>query len=300
MPALSAIVDGLQERLGPAAGPPEPLEGGITNRNYRVRFGDRDYVLRLPGKDTALLGICRDAERVANEAAAALGIAPAVAAADDSFLVTRFIVCSPIDPDELRADPGPVARALHAFHDSDVSLPARFWVPDLLGSYAAIVAERGGTLPPRYALARSIAARIAEALPLTDPVPCHDDLLPANLLRVQSPDGLGVVLVDWEYAGMGHRLFDLGNLAVNNDFDDGAEERLLTAYDGARPSPGRTAALKLMRLMSDAREAAWGVVQAVISELDFDCPAYAEQHFDRLERAAADPHFEQWLASASA
>ena len=28
------------------------------------------------------------------------------------------------------------------------------------------------------------------------------------------------MLVDWEYAGMGHRLFDLGNLAVNNEFDD--------------------------------------------------------------------------------
>ena len=54
-----------------------------------------------------------------------------------------------------------------------------------------------------------------------------------------------------------------------------------------------------MRLMSDAREAAWGVVQGAISELDFDFGAYAERHFDRLERAAADPRFEQWLATAS-
>jgi thiamine kinase-like enzyme len=299
MAALSAIVEQLEEQLGTAAGPPVPLDGGITNRNYRLRLGEDEYVLRLPGKDTALLGICRDAERVANEAAATLGIAPAVAAAGERFLVTRFVVCSPIDADELRADPRPVARALRAFHDSGVVLPARFWVPDLLGSYAAIVAERGGALPPRYELARSVAARIADALPLSEPVPCHDDLLPANLLRVESPDGPGVVLVDWEYAGMGHRLFDLGNLAVNNEFDDDAEERLLAAYDGRPPSPARSAALKLMRLMSDAREAAWGVVQGVISELDFDFSAYAEQHFDRLERAAADPRFEQWIATAS-
>ena len=32
---------------------------------------------------------------------------------------------------------------------------------------------------------------------------------------------------------MGHRLFDLGNLAVNNGFDERAEERLLSAYFGA-------------------------------------------------------------------
>ncbi len=30
------------------------------------------------------------------------------------------------------------------------------------------------------------------------------------------------MIVDWEYAGMGHPCFDLGNLAVNNDFDEAA------------------------------------------------------------------------------
>ena len=59
---------------------PAPLEGGITNRNYRVRLGGTDYVLRLHGKDTNLLGISREAEAVANEAAAELGLAPALAA----------------------------------------------------------------------------------------------------------------------------------------------------------------------------------------------------------------------------
>ena len=80
-----------------------------------------------------------------------------------------------------------------------------------------------------------MAARIAAALPLTEPVPCHNDLLPANLLSVPA----GVMLVDWEYAGMGHPLFDLGNLAVNNEFDDPAEERLLETYLGAPPGRRR-------------------------------------------------------------
>ncbi|HUO74672.1 MAG TPA: choline kinase family protein [Solirubrobacteraceae bacterium] len=300
MTDIGAIVEGLAERLGPAAAPPEPLEGGITNRNYRLRLGGDDYVLRLPGKDTELLGIRRDAERIANEAAAALGIAPAVAAADERYLLTRFVVCTPIDGDELRAGPEPVARALRAFHDSGIELPVRFWVPELLASYAQTVAERGGVLPPRYTLAEDLAGRIARALPLSDPVPCHNDLLAANLLRVQSSEGPPVMLVDWEYAGIGHRLFDLGNLAVNNEFDDGAHERLLAAYYDEPPTAARVAALQLMRLMSDAREAAWGVVQGAISELDFDFGDYAERHFDRLERAAADPRFERWLAAASA
>jgi hypothetical protein len=46
-----------------------------------------------------------------------------------------------------------------------------------------------------------------------------------------------------------------------------------------------------MRFMSDFREAMWGVVQQGISELDFDFRAYADEHFERLERTAADRRF---------
>jgi hypothetical protein len=42
------------------------------------------------------------------------------------------------------------------------------------------------------------------------------------------------------------------------------------------------------------------VVQAVISELEFDFTAYARRHFTRLRAAAADPSFEEWLRGASA
>ncbi len=298
MDDLDAIVDRLQGHLGQLAGPPIPLDGGITNRNYRARFGKRDYVVRLPGKDTALLGISRTAERIANEAAARIGIAPEVAAADEWCLVTRYVACSPIDGAGLRASSGALASALRAYHDSGTILPVRFWVPTLLDEYATVVSARGRALPPAYESARTLAARIGAALPLSEPVPCHNDLLAGNLL--EADDGSGIMLVDWEYAGMGHRLFDLGNLAVNNDFDEQADERLLAAYFGEPAGTGSRAALRLMRILSDAREAAWGVVQGVISELDFDFGSYAERHFARLEQAAGDPRLEEWLDSAAA
>jgi thiamine kinase-like enzyme len=293
MARVEEIADRLQTQLGPLAGAPEPLEGGITNRNYRVRFGEHEYVLRLPGKDTALLGISRQAERLANEVAAALGIAPKVAIAGQDFIVTDYLAASPADAPALAAE---IGRALRTFHDSGATLPVRFWVPELLDDYTRVVHDRGGTVTDDYAHARELARLIEAALPLIDPAPCHDDLLPGNLLQAEGR----LAIVDWEYAGMGHPMFDLGNVAVNNDFDELAEERLLTAYFDEPPTPGRTAALRLMRVMSDAREGAWGVVQGVISELDFDFAAYAEKHFARLTQAARGPAFEEWLSAASA
>ncbi len=296
---LDAILDRLQRTLGPLDGAPVPLDGGITNRNFRASFGNRLYVVRLPGKDTSLLGISREAERVAGELAASLGVAPELVAAEPECMVTAWVDGGPIDPDWLRSAPDGVGRALRAVHDSGAELPTRFWVPELLEDYAGIVRERGGSLPPAYTRTRALASRIAAALPLDQPVPCHCDLLPGNLMQVETADGPRVMLVDWEYAGMGHRYFDLGNLAVNNEFDEDAETRLLAAYLGRPPTAAQRAALSLMKIMSDAREAAWGVIQAVVSELDFDFDDYAESHFTRLTAAAADPRLERWLAIAA-
>jgi thiamine kinase-like enzyme len=273
---LEGLLARLEQRLGAITAGPTVLDGGITNRNYRVSFVGQDCVVRLPGKDTALLGISREAERAANERASALGLAPAVVVAGEDYLVTAYVEGQPSEPGTL--DIEGVAAALRAFHNSGLELPVRFWVPELMDGYARVVHERGGTLPPQYAGAQRLAGEIGERLPLADPVPCHNDLLPSNVLRTDD----GVMLVDWEYAGMGHRMFDLGNLAVNAQLDEAAEIRLLTAYVGGPPGDDQLGALRLMRLMSDAREGAWGVVQDVVSTLDFDFQAYAGRHFDRL------------------
>jgi thiamine kinase-like enzyme len=299
MADLGELVQRLERVLGPAGGEPVALEGGITNHNFRVRFGDRECVLRLPGKDTGLLGIDREAELLAAQEAARLGIAPPLVASGAGYLVTEYLQAGPIDPARLRAAPESAALALRAFHDSGLQLPARFWVPDLLDQYARIVHEKGRTLPDGFAQARALTGQIAAALPLRDPAPCHDDLLPSNVLARHREPGRAL-LVDWEYAGMGHRMFDLGNLAVNNGFDEPAEERLLEAYLGETPRAGHRAALALMRIMSDAREGAWGVVQSAVSELEFDFDGYARHHFSRLSHAARDPRLQEWLDGATA
>ena len=296
MADLNDILQRLEPSLGPCTGAPTPLDGGITNRNFRAGFAGHEYVIRLPGKDTSLLGIDRGAERAAADAAAALGIAPAVAIELEDCLVTEFIACSELEERELERRVEEVALALHAFHHSAVILPARFWVADLLSEYAQIVSDRAGSLPEPYAEAMTIADQITAVVAGERRRPCHNDLLAGNIIRAQGDGRL--LLVDWEYAGMGHPYFDLGNLSINNGFDEATDERLLTAYHGAPPTPTQQATLSLMRLLSDAREAAWGVVQASVSELDFDFDRYAGRHFERLLETAEHPEYGEWLAIA--
>jgi thiamine kinase-like enzyme len=106
-------------------------------------------------------------------------------------------------------------------------------------------------------------------------------------------------IVDWEYAGMSDRFFDLANFSVNHELDPEQDRVLLGAYFDGAAEDHDLANLRLMRFMSDFREAMWGVVQQSISELEVDFVAYANQHFDRLRTTAAEPEFEDWLRAVA-
>jgi thiamine kinase-like enzyme len=298
--SLDQVIRRLEPLRGEPAGEPIALSGGITNRNFRARLGGADYVVRISGKDTMLLGIDRSAEREATIAASDAGVAPPVAAflPDEECLVTEFVQGRPATPEEVRGEIlGLVAEALRKFH-SGPPIAASFDAFDVVREYRSTTLAKGGEVPEDWDAAWAAADRIHSALagPEHSPVPCHDDLLPANILR----DGERLWIVDWEYAGMGDRYFDLANLAVNNGFSPEDEERLLTSYWGEPATPARLAALRLMRVMSDFREAMWGVVQVVLSDLDFDFDGYAMHHFARMRDSIAQPWFEEAIDAAAA
>ena len=303
MDDLRVILDRLEPELGRLEGEPEVLSGGITNRNLRVTLGGDDYVLRLCGKDTEVLSIDRETEVAATRAANAAGVAPEVVRwlPDLHVLVTAFVPGRPMEAAELR-DPATLAvvtGALRRIHDGP-ALPTAFPTFTLAREYGDVALARGGAVSPDdHALALELSERIGAALkdrPGHEPVPCHNDLLTANFLR--SGDDLRIV--DWEYAGMNDRFFDLGNLAVNNGLSEDDERLLLELYFGEPADERRVASLRLMRLMSDVREGMWGVLQRAVSDLDFDYGAYADEHFARLRAGAADPRLEEWIRGASA
>ena len=293
---MEKVLDRLASDLGAVEGEPVPLEGGITNRNWRARLGGVDYVLRVCSRETAVLGIDRDAECEASLRAAALGIGPEVAAylREDGVLVTRFLAGGPVPPERLRTPDGlaGVADALRAFH-ADAPLHATFWVPELVRRQRTALDDVPAAVDSALALVDRIAAALAGAEHAR--VPCHNDLLAANF--VYDADG-GLRIVDWEYAGMNDRYFDLANFSVNNELTEDQDRALLEAYFGEPAPPRRFAALRLMRIVSDLREAMWGTVQAEISELEEDFAGYAARHIERLGAAAADPRVETWLEEA--
>lgn len=274
------------------------MSGGITNRNFRVDAvgSTEQWVIRFPGNDTHLLGISREVEHAATVAAAAVGVGPEVTAfiRPEGYLVTRFIVGSPVSHEEVRRPETlrRVADSIRRIHNGP-AIPGLFVPLRICDAYRALAVARGVAIPPAYVEAAAIGRRIERAI-LADPVelrPCHNDLLNANFID----DGARIRIIDWEYAGMGDPFFDLGNFSINHELSAEEDAILLSAYD-RELLPAHLARVSLMRVVSDFREAMWGVLQQGISSLDVDFVRYASNRFDRLLASAAEPRFEAALS----
>jgi thiamine kinase-like enzyme len=275
-----------------------PLHGGITNRNFVVTAHGQEYVVRIPGERTELLGIDRANEAEAAQRAAELGIGPPVFGVLPGVhtLVTELVPGHHEPPDRFVERLADIVALVRQFH---LSGPVRgaFPIHRVVEWHARDAGAHGVIAPSSYERLHQVSRRIerafaASALPA---VPCHNDLLPANVLF---GEGGRLWLLDFEYAGMNDLFFDLGNLSVNADLPPAVDEQLLTSYFGTI-TRSAWARLQLMKVMSEFREGMWAVVQQAISTLDTDFVTYAAERLGNCERLAGSSQFEGWLDDAA-
>ena len=111
----------------------------------------------------------------------------------------------------------------------------------------------------------------------------HNDLLAGNFID----DGRRLWLIDWDYAGFNSPLFDLANLASNDEFPDKLEQELLEMYFEQTISADLLKRYFAMKSASLLREAMWSMVSEVHSTLDFDYIKYTTDNLERFENTFA-------------
>ena len=289
---MTAIADPIARAAGLAcwSGPvaPEPLTGGITNKNYLVRDRRERFVVRI-GDDIPVHQVMRFNELAASRAAATVGLSPQVVHSEPGALVFRFIEGKTLAAEDVRPRPMlarilPVIRRCHREMPQHLRGPALiFWVFHILRDYAATLHEGKSRWIPELPRLLRAAAGLEAAIGPIDVVYGHNDLLPANFID----DGMRLWLIDWDYAGFNSPLFDLGNLCSNNEVAPEDEDWLLEAYFERPLDDGLRRRYQTMKCASLLREAMWGMVSEIHSTLDFDYRAYASDYLARFERAYA-------------
>ena len=215
----------------PLPHPPEIIEvlsGGISNYSVLVQAGPR-FVVRQDGLRPAGLGLTRQAEWRALQAAAARGLAPTPRYFNPDL---GCLVCDYLPPEEGIDDLAATARLLRGIH----SLPAmhhRLDPRERIRHYEKTLAHRGIALPPDLAGCRAEVLGLTRTVAGRYSVLCHNDLLRSNRLH----SGGRLWALDWEYCAMGDPWFDLAVVAAGDALDGAGRETLLRAYLGHAPGP---------------------------------------------------------------
>ncbi|MEU1385740.1 MULTISPECIES: phosphotransferase [unclassified Nonomuraea] len=264
----------------------EELPGGMTNRNYKVTTPAGVYVVRVAASDGSLLGIDKDAEHADSVAAARAGVGAPVHGylPEAGVLVIGFLPGRTFTEADLWEPANlprvaEVCRRLHA----GPRFVRDFDMFEVQRGYLRIVQERGFRLPAKYLDFMPAAAEIRKCLAVrAEPtVPCHNDLLPGNIVEC----GDRLHLIDYEYAGNNDPCFELGNLWSEADLPPGHLDELVTAYYGRRLRH-KIARARLLGLMSKYGWTLWASIQDGANDtIDFDFWSWG---MEKYERAAAE------------
>ncbi len=290
-PSTSSRLHEVVQQIPELAGKPfisRLLPGGLTNRNYCVTGETgRRIVVRLSSPQSAAFGIDRAAEHANSVSAAAAGVAPQVLAylPSQSALAIEWIdgptfTAQDLDDSETLIRIAALCRQLHA----GPRFVTEFDMFAIARRYLEMVEAQGFRRPADYLEFAPQISRIeaAMAVQATRSVPCHNDLLPANMMA-DGGDPSRLWFIDFEYAGNGDACFDLGNLCSEAGLGSDRLEELVAAYYGSAYA-NKVSRARLYALMSDYGWTLWACIQAATSELDFDFWSWG---LDKYERARA-------------
>ena len=200
------------------------LSDGPTNASYLLEQAGAQYVLRLDKPDATKLGLNRSNEKQICKVVADAGLAPEPLYFDPAagiylrhYLPGRSWVDSDLDiPGNLERLAG-LLRELHGL----APVGATF---DPLTA-ARRYAEQLGSEQSWSILRRAEKLVQQLAADSTAPALCHNDLVCQNVL-----EGERLMLIDWEYAGIGDPFFDLAVVVQHHELGKKLAHGFLNAY----------------------------------------------------------------------
>lgn len=237
------------------------LTGGLTNICYRLTLLGGDYILRISAENTDDLGIDRDQEMHIHQWVAEHGLTSPLryCAEDHSYWIRDYIegevlsesVVDAMDlPDTVLAYMVDQLKSLHQL-PLDIDLP-RMNMSDSADRYWQILEQNNSD--DELLKMKPLMQVTMQEPPAGEFCLCHLDPVLANW--VYTPDGLQ--LLDWEYAGLAHPLWDLaafwqGLKEKSNSGEDqlaSMEQKILSMYGVSNLTAWRRANMQMEYLSS--------------------------------------------------
>jgi thiamine kinase-like enzyme len=267
------------------------LSGGITNKLYRVRSDRGDYTIRIYGDKTDLF-INRDYEAHTIGEMAKIGVGSQLIkyVPERGVTIVEFIGDSLVLTNDHFLDRSlypKIMAPIRKIHYSDTRLKKVFDPLVEVMKMSAILNKLGAAYP-EFDIAGTIDRLVKLSsiinIPESEYSPCHNDLLADNFILIHDDArhkyASPMYLIDWEYAGMAPRHYDIADMFQEILVPREAEEQLVKEYCQGEGFERNLFFIDLFKPFPDIYWFLWSLIQLNISKIPFDYYNYGKVKYE--------------------
>jgi len=267
------------------------LRGGITNKLFRIQSEKGDYTVRVYGDKTDLF-INRDNEAHAIREMSKIGVSSKMVKylPEKGVTIVEFIDDAIVLTNDhfLNESLYPIiVETIRKIHDSGIQLEKIFNPLVEVKKMAAILADLNAEYP-EFDTAGTIKRldKLAEIIDIREDqyTACHNDLLADNFILIKE-DALHrydspMYIIDWEYAGMAPRYYDIADMLQELLVPKDAEKRIVEAYCSPGAFDRDLYYIDLFKPFPDIYWFLWSLIQLNISKIEFDYYHYGKAKYE--------------------
>jgi len=267
------------------------LSGGITNKLYRIQSEKGDYTVRIYGDKTDLF-INRDHEAHAITEMCKLGVAAPLIkyVPEQGVTIVEFIDDALVLKNDHFLDKSlypKIVEPIRKIHSSDIRLKQVFNPLLEVMKMSAILAR----LDVEYkefdipgTIERLVKLSCIINIPESEYTPCHNDLLADNFILINENAGdrykSPMYLIDWEYAGMAPRYYDIADMFQEILVPREAEKGIVAEYCNDDNFDRTLFFIDLYKPFPDIYWFLWSLIQLNISKITFDYYTYGKEKYE--------------------
>ena len=256
--------------------------GGMSNKNFRVNFEGKSYVLRVPGPGSEGM-VERSNEEFNAIEGCKMGVNPEIRYFNartgiklaDYIHNAETLNCATIQRHDNLLK---IAEVYQKIHRSHVRLKNEFCVFREIEKYDQLISDLNAEMYEGWGVFKpQVMALEARLNSLgVEMCPCHNDAVPENFIKDETGR---IYLIDWEYSGMNDPMADLAALFVESDFPLEKRDFFLAKYfEGNVPADVHEHIL-CYEILWDTLWAQWTVIKEACGE------NYGSYGIDRYNRA---------------
>ena len=257
--------------------------GGMSNKNFRVNFEGKSFVLRVPGPGSEGM-----VERINEEFNALEGCRMGVNPAIRFFDARTGIKLADYVENAETLNSGTIQRhenlikianIYNRIHNSHIRLKNEFNVFQEIEKYDRLIRKERTEMYNGWKEFKPQVMSLETRLNMlgVELCACHNDAVPENFIKAE--DGT-IYLIDWEYSGMNDPMADVAALFIESNFSEESKEFFLKEYYQGEVPARIDERIVCYEILWDTLWAQWTVIKEACGD---DFGSYGIDRFNRAK-----------------